>query len=404
MNAMHRLIAAILVIVVAAPAAAQDADSFARSIREAAEEIAREVEKAAQEAPAIAAIIRDTRITVERELKIAAKEIAKEAAQSGRNAGRGAAQAAREAERRRRDDARRGPELTENFSRTVRLGRDGTFSLENVSGDIEITGNSGNEVRIDAVKRVRHPDASEARAILEALNIDVSERGGSVDVRTEYSRYRYRRGGSGSIDFTVSVPRDASVTLKSISGDVRVTNVNGDLRAESTSGDIVTSNVRRIRLAKSISGDVDIAEAASDDLRAESVSGEVIMRNVKARVLSLEAVSGDVRLTDIDAERVQSRSVSGNVEYAGRLAPNGRYDLQTHSGSVRVTPANAQGFEFEARTFSGSFRSDYPTTIQGDSLAPRRGPGNRAVRGSIGGGGAMLTLQSFSGNITIVRR
>jgi putative adhesin len=405
MNGMHRLVAAILVVGLAAPAAAQDSDSIARSIRQAAEEIAREVERTAQEAPAIAAIIRDTKITVARELKIAAEEIAREAAQAGRDASRAAAQTAREAERRRREETRRGPEVTENFSRTVRLGRDGTFSLANVSGDIEVTGGGGNDVRIEAVKRARHPDAAEAKAILQDMTIDISERGGSVDVRTEYPRYRNRRGNwYGSVDYTVTVPRDASVTLKSVSGDVKVTNVNGDLRTESVSGDVVMSKVGRVRFTKSVSGDVDIADGASDDVRAESVSGDVLMRNVKARVLSLQTVSGDVRLTDVDAERAQSRSVSGNVEYAGRLSPNGRYEFNTHSGNVRITPANAQGFDLEATTFSGTFRSDYPTTIQGSSLVPRRGPGNRTVRGTVGGGGAMLTLQSFSGNITIVRR
>jgi DUF4097 and DUF4098 domain-containing protein YvlB len=406
MNGMHRLVAGMFVVGLVAPAAAQDTDSIARSIRQAAEEIAREVEHAAQEAPAIAVIIRDTRVIVERELKVAAKVLANEAAQAGRNAGRSAAQAEREAERRRRDDARRGPEVTENFSRTVRLGRDGTFSLDNVSGDIEVTGGGGNDVRIDAVKRARHPDAAEAKAILQDMNISVSERGGSVDVRTEYPRSRNRRGNwYGSVDYTVTVPRDGRVTLKSVSGDVKVTNVNGDLRAESVSGDVVISNGRLIRSVKTVSGDVDIVDGASEDLTAENVSGDVIMRNVKVRILNLHSVSGDVRLTDVDAERAQSRSVSGDVEYSGRFSPNGRYDFQTHSGSVRVTPSNAQGFDLEATTFSGNVRSDYPMTIQGpQSFRERPGPGNRTVRGSVGGGGAMLTLQSFSGNITIVRR
>ena len=404
MKGMHRLVAGILVIGLAAPAAAQDADSVARSIRQAAEEIAREVQQAAKEAPAIAVIIRDTKIAVARELEIAAKEIAKESAQSGRNAGR-AAQAEREAERRRRDEARRGPEVTENFSRTVRLGRDGTFSLDNVAGNIEVTGGGSNDVRIDAVKRARNPDSSEAKAVLQDMNIDISERGGNVDVRTDYPRYRNnRRGWYGSVDYTVSVPRDARVTLKSVSGEVKVTNVNGDLRAESVSGDVVLSNVRRIRFAKSVSGNVEIADAASDDVTAESVSGNVIMRAVKTRVLNLQSVSGNVRLTDVDVERAESRAVSGDVEYSGRLAPNGRYEFHSHSGSVRVTPANAQGFDVEATTFSGNIRSDYPMTIQGSSFVQRRGPGNQTMRGSIGGGGAMLILQSFSGNISIVRR
>jgi len=397
------VIGALFVVGLAAPAAAQDSDSVARSIRQAAEEIARGVEQAAREAPAIAVIIRDTKIAVARELEIAAKEIAIETAQSSGNAGRAQAQAQRDAERRRRDEARRGPEVTENFSRTVRLGRDGTFSLDNVAGDIEVTGGNSNDVRIDAVKRARHPDASEAKAILQDMNIDISERGGNVDVRTDYPRYRNRRGWYGSVDYTVSVPRDARVTLKSVSGEVKVTNVNGDLRAESVSGDVVLSNVRRVRFAKSVSGDVDIADATSDDVTAESVSGEVIIRAVKTRVLNLQSVSGDVRLTDVDAERAESRSVSGDVEFSGRLAANGRYEFHSHSGSVRVTPSSAQGFDVEATTFSGNVRSDYPMTIQGP-IRGFRPPENRTVRGSVGGGGAMLILQSFSGNITIVRR
>ena len=38
-----------------------------------------------------------------------------------------------------------------------------------MSGDIIVTGGGGNDVRIEAIKRVRHPNESEARALLQAL-------------------------------------------------------------------------------------------------------------------------------------------------------------------------------------------------------------------------------------------
>ena len=374
MRLMHRLCVALVLVGLAVPAAAQDAQSLAEAIGQA-----------------------------KLELTLALREAAQAGGGAGRGAGRG--QAAREAERQRRDEARRGPEITETFSRTVRLGRDGTFSLENVSGDIAITGGGGNDVRIDATKRVRHPDESEARAILQELRIDVAERGGSVDVRTEYPR---RRNWSGSVDYAVAVPRDASVSLRSISGTVKVTNVNGEVRAESVSGQIVTSGARKIRVARSVSGDVQIADSESDDLTAGTVSGNVLMRNVKARIVGLRSVSGDLRLTDVDTEHAEMRSMSGNVEYVGRLSRSGRYEFQTHSGTVRVTPMGAPaGFSLAATTFSGDVRSDYPLTIQGGEsfsrgFAQRRQ--SRAVRGTFGNGGAMLTLQSFSGNIVIVKQ
>ena len=383
MRVMHRicaLVAAVAVLASAAPASAQDAQSIADIINEA---------------------LREVRV----EFAAAAAQVNRQSGQ----AARAAAQAAREAERRRRDEARRGPEVTEAFSRTVRLGRDGTLSLENVSGDIEVNGSGGSDVRIDATKRARHADPAEARAILQDLVINVSERGGDVDVRTEYKRYSGRRNnryGYASVDYTVAVPREASVTLRSVSGSVKVTNVNGELRAESVSGGIVTSAGRKIRVLKSISGDVEIADSQSDDLTAGTVSGSVILRNVKARIVELQSVSGDLRLTDVDADHAEMKTVSGNVEYAGRLSRSGRYEFQSHSGNVRFRPMGPPNFSIEATTFSGDVRTDFPLTLQGQPFARgfqgRRQ--NRSVRGTVGSGGAMITMQSFSGDIVIAKQ
>jgi len=49
----------------------------------------------------------------------------------------------------------RGPEQTDRFSAKYRIGRDGRVSIANISGDIVVTGGSGEEVSVDAVKRGR---------------------------------------------------------------------------------------------------------------------------------------------------------------------------------------------------------------------------------------------------------
>jgi len=308
-----------------------------------------------------------------------------------------------EAQGRRGGGPGRGPEYTENFSRTVRLGRNGALDLQNVAGDITVTGGGGDDVKIDAVKRVRHPNEAEGKALLSEIEIQVADRSGRVEVRAEYPR---RRNWSGGVDFMVSVPRDASVSLRSVSGTVKVTNVNGELRAESVSGDIVTMATRKLRWAKTVSGDVDVSEAEADELSVGSVSGDVTVNRLKGTGFDAQTVSGDVRLADVEIDHATLRSVSGDIDYVGRLARNGRYQFQSHSGDIRVTPADARGFAIEATTFSGDVRSDYALTLQsspGNSLAP--GPGrNRSVRGSFGDAGATLTLQSFSGDIVIVKR
>jgi Putative adhesin len=301
----------------------------------------------------------------------------------------------------------RGPEQTERFSRRVRVGRDGRVSIGNIAGNIVITGGSGDEVSIEAVKRTRG-DRSE----LGRVQIIVDERAGRVDVRTEHERNRYDRDGRNdrvSVDYTVTVPGGATVDAKSISGDVKVSNVQGAVRAESISGTVTTSATPRLEMAKSISGDVVLTDAGADaDLSAGTVSGNVRANGLKARALELGTISGDVVLTNVACDRLGVKSVSGNLEYSGTIARNGRYDVNSHSGNIRFTLSGSTGFELTANTFSGSIRSELPLTIGGDrrddGRVRRRGPNNRSIQATFGDGSAALTIRTFSGDIVIAKR
>ncbi len=313
-------------------------------------------------------------------------------------------------------DERRGPETTDAFSRTVRLGRTGALDLANIAGDLVVTGGGGDDLRIEAVKRVRERDEALGRARLQEVQIEVRELSNRVEVRTEYPRdrdNRDRRDSFVSVDFTVTVPQNASVTLKSVSGDVRVTNVRGELRAESVSGNVVATDVPRASLLKSVSGDLQVTNAGSDtSLTGGTVSGNVVVRRLKARAIDFGSVSGNVRVEEVEAESATLRSVSGNIDYGAELARNGRYEFTSHSGNVRLMLSGNTGFDVEATTFSGDVRSDYALTLGGTQVDDRgrgrggrgRGPGNRGIRGSFGDGSARLTLRSFSGDIVITRR
>jgi DUF4097 and DUF4098 domain-containing protein YvlB len=303
-------------------------------------------------------------------------------------------------------DSRQGPEATDRFSKTVRVGRTGALDISNIAGDIVVTGGSGEEVRIEAVKRVRTRNESDAKARLDELRIEVTELPNRVEVRTVYPRER--RNYSGSVDFTVTMPTGGSATIRSISGDVRVTNVKGELRAESVSGDVITSGATKLSLVKSVSGDIEVTDAAAEgEVTVSSVSGDLIARGLKARSLDLGSVSGDVTLTNVTCERATVKTTSGNVEYMGPLARSGRYEMTAHSGNVRLEISGTTGFEVEATTFSGDVRSDFPLTLRagGDEASERRGRRmNRSIRGSYGDASAIVTLQSFSGDIVITKR
>jgi DUF4097 and DUF4098 domain-containing protein YvlB len=304
-------------------------------------------------------------------------------------------------ERRARLEERRGAEFADQFTRTVRLGRNGTFDLSNVSGDVVITGGGGDDVRIDARKHVRARDEADAKALLQGMEIQVSERSGLVEVRTEFPR---RRNWSGGVDYTIALPNGANVAVRTVNGDLRLTNVRGELRAETVSGDVIAASVGRVRSLKTVSGDLQVTDAQGDDVALQTVSGDVIVRNARGRSIELEAVSGDLRFIDVEFDRANLRTISGDIEYAGRLARSGRYDLQSHSGDIRLSPVGNTGFDLDASTFSGDVRSDFQ--LGGSQVtapaAPRRG--NRTMRGTFGDASAILTLRSFNGDVILIRR
>jgi len=293
-------------------------------------------------------------------------------------------------------------EVSERFSKTVHLDQNGTFDLTNVTGDVVITGTTGRDVSIDAVKRVQRPNPRAARALLAMIEIQVTEQANRVEVRTLVPR---PRNFPGSVDFTVMVPEDASVIVKTITGSIRASNIKGELRADTVAGSISASGVRKLAALKCVTGDVEIVDAGADDpVTASTVSGNVIVRGLRARAVQLTSVSGNIHIEDAPIERLMVKTVQGNLDYAGDLARSGRYEFNSHSGDIRLVLSGNTGFEVLANTFSGMVRSDFTFNRGRSGAEGAAAQGLRTLRGAFGDASAMVALRAFSGNISLARR
>ena len=311
----------------------------------------------------------------------------------------------------RYSEARQGPEQIDKVSQTIKVGEGSGIDLNHLSGDIRVTAGSASEIKIDATKRVRHRDANEGKRLLDALRVDINNFSGRVEVRTIYPRRgSFGNNISASVDYVIAVPPGATVALKSISGDISVTNVKGEVRAETVSGDVTITGTPNVALAKTISGDVTARDIGTQtSLVLSTVSGTVIGTGLRVRALEAGTVSGDVRLVGSEIERLEARSLSGNIEFDAPLSKGGRYEFMSHSGNVRLVLSGNTGFELDADTFSGNVRSDLPVTLRqmGRQEEPRRGMqrvSNRAVRGTYGDGSAYLQVRSHSGSVVITKK
>lgn len=309
-------------------------------------------------------------------------------------------------------------EQIDRQTRTLKLGAQGELALANLAGDIVVTRSSGSEATIEIVKIARARTADEARAMLGLVDVSVVERDGRAEVKAVYGHgddWRGERGDRGdrgdrggrrmavSVAYTVAAPAQTRLTVGSVSGNVRVTDIRGDLSISSVSGGVRIANAGRIAEAKSVSGNVEIVDSQVDGaIEAQSVSGSVTLRKVNARRIEVGSVSGSVVLQDLKCDRVEGHSVSGGIEFGGALSKAGRYEFASHSGDARITVDGGTGFDLTARSFSGSVRADLPLV---QDAADRDAPQNRhSLRGVHGDGSAVLSVTTFSGDIIVGKR
>lgn len=286
-------------------------------------------------------------------------------------------------------------ETTDRQTYTMPIGASGSLELSNVSGDITVVAGTGREATVEAVRRSRGRDDAAARLGLSDVRVEVDHQGERATVKAVYPQ-RNRPPYSVSVAYTVTAPAGTRLTASSVSGDVTVRGITGDVVAASVSGDVTVSNGSRVT-AKSVSGDVvTTALSGGAAVAVASVSGDLKLDDIRAQRLDAESVSGSVIVTRASSAGANLKGVSGDIRFQGNIERGGRYEFQSHSGDIHVTSAGPAGFELQASTFNGSLRAEPPALVKSSTLS--RG----SLRGTIGDGSAVVVATTFSGDVTIV--
>lgn len=305
----------------------------------------------------------------------------------------------RDRERRRIPDG--WVESTEPFSRTFPVGKGAALMLSNIAGNIQVTTGSGERIEVEALKHAWGQNAEQAKQRLGEAVIETYATANRVELRVESGDRRDAR--RIDVEFSVKVPADATVDLRTVSGDVRVANVKGELRVQAISGNLALEGTSRLAAVKTVSGGITINNASGDaQVSLSTVSGDLLVQTLNARALDVNTINGDVRITGWSGDRAQIRSLDGHLDVQTTLVKGGRYEIESHSGNINLSLPEQPGFELEAHTFNGRIRVDFPIRSEGPIRDNDRGP--RSVRGTYGDGSSSLRLQTFNGNLTVTRR
>lgn len=180
-------------------------------------------------------------------------------------------------------------EAKDEWTRSYQLTPDGSVTLKNGNGKIEVIGGDGSSVNIVAeriVKASTEAAAKEQLALLE-MKEDVANDRVSIDSSTRGLTINVSR----RINYKVTMPKGASLTLTSSNGDILVTNVAGKFSAESSNGRIIASGLQGGTKVTTTNGVIELTfdKVGDGGITAETTNGTITLAMPKATNADLSA-------------------------------------------------------------------------------------------------------------------
>jgi len=201
---------------------------------------------------------------------------------------------------------------TETVDKTLSLAAGGTLKLKTFSGRVRITGGSGDQVVIHAVRRAKQDR-------LDDIKLEVTQSGNTIEVDANHRLVERRNDNVVDTDFEIQVPSGTRLDIKTFSAPVTVIGVNADLHIDGFSSSIT----------------VESSEWNDHDLDINTFSGGVRLRlPASARgTVDFNTFSGA-----FESDLPVTLNTSSRRNFRGSLNGGGAGDfkLKTFSGDVSI--------------------------------------------------------------------
>lgn len=201
---------------------------------------------------------------------------------------------------------------TETVDKTLSMPAGGTLRLKTFSGKVRITGGSGDQVVIHAVRRAKQDR-------LDDIKLEITQSGNTIEVDANHRLVERRNDNVVETDLEIQVPARTRLDIKTFSAPVTVTGVNADQNIDGFSSSIT----------------VESTEWGDHDLDINTFSGGVRLRlpaSAKGN-LDFNSFSGtfesDLPVTLNNSSR---RNFRGSLNGGG----SGDFKLKTFSGDVSI--------------------------------------------------------------------
>ncbi len=216
----------------------------------------------------------------------------------------------------------------------------------------------------------------------DKVEVDTEQAGNRIEVTTHVLNENLKPSDLQA-DYTITVPEETELQVRTDSGLVIVERVYGDMTFDT------------------VAADVQLEEVAGY-LVIKTIGGSVVCTRCIGRI-EITSISGNVNLLQPFSSSVRAQTSSGNIYFDGEFRRNGIYILKNYSGLIEVRFSDTDSFDLSATSLQGTVENQ--AKLKPDPHGGRHTTSRFArAFGTFNEGHAKVELFSFSGTIKIRRR
>jgi len=271
------------------------------------------------------------------------------------------------------------------YEKKYQVTSGGTLVVNTDQGSVSVVGTGGSEVSILV-------ELHGGEREVENFEITSEQTSSGVEVhgRRNKSGWNWMGGSNLEAQFTINVPHEYHLKLRTSGGDVDVKDIKGQVEGKTSGGNVRTKTTEGAADLQTSGGDIT-AEDLKGDLRAQTSGGNVRIKNIAGGV-DAETSGGDVSVSDVDGG-VKAETSGGDVTVSVRGTNKGVH-AETSGGNVTIAIAKTVGATIDASTSGGEVECDLPVTVTGKIRST-------SVRGTVNGGGNTIYAHTSGGNVRI---
>jgi hypothetical protein len=230
-----------------------------------------------------------------------------------------------------------GIEVHDTWTRSYTVKPGVVLEVHEMFGLVHVDAGEGDAIVVNATRFMKAPTEEAAKARLAGFVIAETVTADRVMLDGTGQGASPVADESRRVEYRITVPRSAAVTIRSVASEIRVTGIAGVLHVESTHGEITGNGLGNGADVRIVNGTVrlDFGTFGASGVRCQLTNGEIVVTvpaDTKAAIAA-SIVNGEIRTEKLSvAVREQSgRSLTGTIGGGG---PDIRLDLV--NGDLRI--------------------------------------------------------------------